>query len=119
MVKVSVSGDAKLSLRQGDDMLEAEGGMYTIDLMGSANVRLTVISEEGGAIDRDLETGDTATATITIESANGATIDDDRRSVRVTVNGSTEVPALPLLGQLLLALFLMAGGSRLYRRRNG
>ena len=29
------------------------------------------------------------------------------------------VPALPLIGQLLLALFLMAGGARLYRRRQG
>ena len=29
------------------------------------------------------------------------------------------VPALPLIGQLLLALFLMAGGARLYRRRRG
>ena len=29
------------------------------------------------------------------------------------------VPALPLIGQLLLALFLMFGGARLYRRRQG
>ena len=29
----------------------------------------------------------------------------------------TAVPALPLIGQLLLALFLMLGGARLYRRR--
>ena len=29
------------------------------------------------------------------------------------------VPALPLFGQLLLALFLMLGGARLYRRRQG
>ena len=29
------------------------------------------------------------------------------------------VPALPLFGQLLLALFMMAGGARLYRRRQG
>ena len=29
------------------------------------------------------------------------------------------VPALPLVAQLLLALFLMAGGGRLYRRRQG
>ena len=29
------------------------------------------------------------------------------------------VPALPLIAQLLLALFLTAGGSRLYRRRRG
>ena len=29
------------------------------------------------------------------------------------------VPSLPLIGQLLLALFLMLGGARLYRRRQG
>ena len=29
------------------------------------------------------------------------------------------VPTLPLIAQLLLALFLMAGGARLYRRRQG
>ena len=29
------------------------------------------------------------------------------------------VPTLPLIGQLLLALFLMLGGARLYRRRQG
>ena len=29
------------------------------------------------------------------------------------------VPALPLIGQLLLALFMMAGGARLYGRRQG
>ena len=60
----------------------------------------------------------TSSATLTIESANGADI-GDRDSVTVTVTGSTAVAALPLLGQLLLALFLMAGGARLYRRRNG
>ena len=60
----------------------------------------------------------TSSATLTIESANGATI-GGRDSLTVTVMGSTAVAALPLLGQLLLALFLMAGGARLYRRRNG
>ena len=42
-----------------------------------------------------------------------------RLLVQVDVRGSTAVPALPLVGQLLLALFLMAGGARLYRRRQG
>ena len=38
----------------------------------------------------------------------------------MVVEGMPEpVPALPLFGQLLLALFMMAGGSRLYRRRQG
>ena len=40
--------------------------------------------------------------------------------VMVVDDGMTEpVPALPLFGQLLLALFMMAGGARLYRRRQG
>ena len=50
--------------------------------------------------------------------ADGANIGDGYW-FRVDVTGSTAVPALPLLGQLLLALFLMAGGARLYRRRQG
>ena len=38
----------------------------------------------------------------------------------MVVEGMPEpVPALPLFGQLLLALFMMAGGARLYRRRQG
>ena len=114
-VMVSVSGDAMISLWQGMDMLEANaGGMYAVDLGGSANTILTISADS----DRALEDGMTATATISIESANGADI-GDRDSLTVTVSGSTAVAALPLLAQLLLALFLMAGGARLYRRRNG
>ena len=114
-VMVSVSGDAMLSLWQDDDMLEANAaGMYEVDLMGDANTILTISADS----DRDLEDGMMATGTITLESASGADI-GDRDSVMVTVIGSTAVPALPLVGQLLLALFLMAGGARLYRRRRG
>ena len=116
-VMVSVSGDAMLSLWQGSDMLEANAdGMYQVmlgtDDMPSANTILTISADS----DRDLEDGMTSTATLTIESASGANI-GDRDSLMVTVMGSTAVPALPLVGQLLLALFLMAGGARLYRRR--
>ena len=53
-----------------------------------------------------------------MEGSSDAAIGEDYW-FRVDVRGSTAVPALPLIGQLLLALFLMAGGSRLYRRRNG
>ena len=114
-VMVSVSGDAMLSLWQDDDMLEAgTDGMYEVDLMGNANTILTISADS----DRALEDGMTSTGTITLMSASGAEI-GDRDSVMVTVIGSTAVPALPLVGQLLLALFLMAGGARLYRRRNG
>ena len=114
-VMVGVSGDAMISLWQGMDMLEADAaGMYEVDLMGNANTILTVMADS----DRELEDGMTSMATITLMSASGADI-GDRDSVNVTVMGSTAVPALPLLGQLLLALFLMAGGARLYRRRQG
>ena len=89
-------------------------GMFEVDLMDSANAILTVSADS----DRALEDGMTSMATLKIESANGADIGDGD-TVSVTVNGSTAVPALPLLGQLLLALFLMAGGARLYRRRQG
>ena len=96
-------------------MLEAGmDGMFEVDLMGSANAILTISADS----DRYLEDGMTSMGTLTIESANGADIGDGD-TVSVTVNGSTAVPALPLLGQLLLALFLMAGGARLYRRRQG
>ena len=39
--------------------------------------------------------------------------------VMVVEDEPEPVPALPLFGQLLLALFMTAGGARLYRRRQG
>ena len=114
-VMVSLTGDAVLSLWQDDTMLEANDyGNYEVDLMGNATAILTVSADS----DRALEDGMTSMATLKIESASGADIGDGD-TVSVTVNGSTAVPALPLVGQLLLALFLMAGGARLYRRRQG
>ena len=105
-VVVSLAGDAVLSLWQDGTMLEAnDDGNYEVDLMDSANAILTVSADS----DRALEDGMTSMGTLKIESANGADIGDGD-SVSVTVNGSTAVPALPLVGQLLLALFLMAGG---------
>ena len=109
-----------LSLWQGGSMIDAgAGGMYEVMLgtadVPSANTILTISADS----DPDLDgRADSSSATLTIESANGATI-GGRDSLTVTVSGSTAVAALPLLGQLLLALFLMAGGARLYRRRQG
>ena len=119
-VMVSVSGDAVLSLWQAGDMLEVgDDGMYTVDLDGGANTILTVMADDDPALDD----GMTATATITIESANGADIGAPN-SLAVTVSGVTQetdpvpMPALPLISQLLLGLGLLGGGARqLYRRR--
>ena len=51
-----------------------------------------------------------------IVDAAGADI-GDQDTLTVTVRGSTAVPALPLVGQLLLALALLAAGARLRNRR--
>ena len=136
-VTVSVSDDgAMLSLLQGMDMLDAdEDGMYEVELGDSANTILTVMADDDPALDD----GMTATATLTIEEADGAII-GARNSLAVTVSGVTQetdpdegdeetdpdegdedsepVPALPLIAQWLLGLGLMGGGVRqLFRRR--
>ena len=87
-----------------------------VDLGDSNTAALTAMSHS----DPDLMDGDTAyKAWKLVEGGtDGANIGDDYW-FRVDVVGSTAVPALPLVGQLLLALFLMAGGARLYRRRQG
>ena len=78
-VMVSMSGDAMLSLWQGDAMLEAgDDGMFEVMLgtaaKPSANTILTISADS----DRALEDGMTSSATLTIESANGATIGGPR-----------------------------------------
>jgi len=105
---VSLSGDALISLEQDGSAIS--GGVVSFG--GSANAELTVVSVS----DPDLEDGEEKTATVTITDASGANI-GEQRTLTVTVVGSTAVPVLPLVGQLILALLLTAGGARLYRRR--
>ncbi len=107
-VAVSVSGDATIVLEQGGSQIS--GG--TVQFGGSANAELTIRALS----DLTLEDGEEKMATVTITSASGANIGDPR-SLTVTVIGSTAVPVLPLVGQLLLALLLTAGGARFYWRR--
>ena len=116
---VMVSGDARIMLSgdnvtAGDDVDDYGNGTYTVDLGTSANTKVTVMAKG----DESLADGETAMGMLKLVSADDAMIGGDN-AVSVTVRGSTSVPALPLLAQLLLALFLMAGGSRLYRRRRG
>ena len=115
-VKLMVEGDAMVDLYQGDEMLEEMNGYVMVDLGGNSSARLTAMSMES----RELQDGDMAYKAWKLMdgAAEGVNIGDDYW-FRVDVVGMTAVPALPLIGQLLLALFLMAGGSRLYRRRQG
>ncbi len=115
MVKLMVEGDAMVDLYHEDTMLEEMDGYVMVDMGMINSARLTAMSTS----DPDLMDGDMAyKAWKLMEGSSDAAIGDDYW-FRVDVRGSTAVPALPLIAQLLLALFLMAGGSRLYRRRNG
>ena len=109
-VTVAVRGEALISLEQNDSPIS--GG--TVSFGGNANAELTIRAVS----DPSLEDGEEKTATVTITDANDADIGDPS-AVTVTVVGSTAVPVFPLFGQLLLALLLMVGGARLYRRRQG
>ena len=109
-VTVAVRGEALISLEQNGSAIS--GG--TVSFGGDANAELTIRAVS----DPSLEDGEEKTATVTITDANDADIGDPN-TVTVTVVGSTAVPVLPLFGQLLLALLLMVGGARLYRRRQG
>ena len=109
-VAVRVRGEASISLEQNGSPIS--GG--TVSFGGNANAELTIVANS----DPSLEDGEEKTATVTITDADGALIGDPN-TVTVTVVGSTAVPVLPLFAQLLLALLLMVGGARLYRRRQG
>ena len=118
MVKLMVEGDAMVSLMQDGVMLEEMDGYVYVDLGGNSSVRLTAMSH----MDPDLMDGEMAYKAWKLlmdgGSAEGVNIGEGYW-FKVDVRGMTAVPALPLLGQLLLALFLMAGGARRYRRRQG
>ena len=112
-VAVGVTGDAQISLLQDDRMLDQNpDGAFAVALGSSGAARLSIRAEA----DDGLAPGETKMATLEIVDASGAdigTID----TLTLTVNGTSAVPALPLLGQVLLTLLLTTGGARLYRRR--
>ena len=112
-VRVQVTGDALISLLQDGARLRASGsGTYTVDLRGNASTVLTIRADE----DESLTDNQTKTATLTIVDAGGADI-GDQDTLTVTVRGSTAVPVLPTIGQLLLTVLLLAGGLRLHSTR--
>ena len=89
-------------------------GSLAVVLGAGGTARLTILADG----DESLATGETKTATVRIVDTNGAEL-GDIDTLTVTVNGSTDVPALPLVGLLLQALLLTAAGARLHRRRRG
>ena len=110
----AVMGDTEVTFMRGD-MSEADVRDYSIDAvtikdgetMATARLMVTedMTDDAGSGMGEALHlyamAGDTMSNTLEL------TIWDEA------------VPALPLVAQLLLALFLMASGSRLYRRHQG
>ncbi len=114
-VAVEAAGDARISIQQGGQPLDENmDGSLAVELSASGTAVLTVVADG----DESLASGETKTATVRIVDTNGAEL-GDIDTLTVTVNGSTDVPALPLVGLLLQALLLTAAGARLYRRRRG
>ena len=113
-VAVEAAGDARISMQQRDQPLdENPDGSFAVDLGAGGTAVLTVLANG----DESLDSGETKTATVRIVDASGADL-GDIDTLAVTVNGSTDIPALPLAGLLLLALLLTGGGARLHRRRH-
>ena len=100
-VMVSMSGDAMLSLWQGEGHARGRRrrDVSQSTLGDSANTILTISADSDAA----LEDGMTSSATLSRSRAPAARSSATAIRVPVTVNGSTAVAALPLLAQLLLA----------------
>ncbi|MXY16858.1 MAG: hypothetical protein F4Y57_07640 [Acidobacteria bacterium] len=114
-VVIEAAGDALISMEQrGRGLDENRDGSFTVELSAGGSARLGILADA----DDTLASGETKTATVRIVDTNGAEL-GDIDTLTVTVNGSTDVPALPLVGLLLQALLLTGIGARLYRRRQG
>ena len=134
---VTVSADPMEIDEGGTSMITATANRYVTAGDGDVEIDLVVVG--GGELDADsimiamgamsgsamltaTEDDDMADETVTVV-ATGSGIDVPMQvMIAVTDNDDDTVepvPALPLIGQLLLALFMMVGGARLYRRRQG
>ena len=128
-----------------DPMEIAEGGMSTITATanraitmgdGDVEIALTVVGDGELAADSimiamgdmsgytmltDMADDDMENSTLTVVATGSGIMGLMQVMITVMDDGTVvePVPALPLFGQLLLALFMMVGGARVYRRRQG
>ena len=138
--------DTELVVTVSADPMEiAEGGMSTITATanryvtvgdGDVEIGLTVVGAGELAADSimiamgdmsgytmltDMADDDMDNSTLTVVATGSGIMGLMQVMITVMDDGTVvePVPALPLVGQLLLALFMMVGGARLYRRRQG
>ena len=113
-----VREDTAVSFGRDRSMSDAEEGTdYELNdvtiLAGSDSVTATLDVLED--MEADAGTNDNMGEALVIYAMAG---DAQSNDLQLTI-WDQAVPSLPLIGQLLLALFLMLGGARLYRRRQG
>ena len=130
---VTVSADP-MEIAEGDTtMITATANRYVTVGDGDVEIALTVVG--AGELDADsimIAMGDMSASTMLTAMADDDMVDHTLTVVATgsgitglmqvmiaVTDGVEPVPALPLVGQLLLALFMMVGGARLYRRRQG
>ena len=113
-----VREDTAVSFGRDRSMSDAEEGTdYELNdvtmLAGSDSVKATLDVLED--MEADAGTNDNMGEALVIYAMAGDAQSDD---LMLTI-WDQAVPVLPVIGQALLALFLMLGGARLYRRRQG
>ena len=130
---VVVSADPMEIAEGGTSMITATANRYVTASDGDVEIDLTVVG--AGELEADsimiamgdmsgytmltaMADDDMENSTLTVV-ATGSGIMGLMQVVITVMDGVAPVPALPLFGQLLLALFMMVGGARLYRRRQG
>ncbi len=136
MIRAALGNDPQTTvMNPGESGTIMMGDLFTVMEGYDANYK---VSESGGAVSVTAP-DDTVTIAANVAGTSKVTVTataemmassfkpeqtvSDVASITFEVMVEEEmpepVPALPLFGQLLLALFMTAGGARLYRRRQG
>ena len=133
---VTVSADPMEIAEGGTTMITATANRYVTVGDGDVEIGLTVVGAGELAADSimiamgemsdytmltDMADDDMENSTLTVVATGSGIMGLMQVMITVMDDGTVvePVPALPLVGQLLLALFMMVGGARLYRRRQG
>ena len=116
MANRAVTEDTEVMILMDRTMSDADTSDYEVDsamiMAGDDMATVALMVTEDDTADAGHDAGET----LVLFGRYGDR--EDTNSLTFTL-WDEAVPALPLIGQLLLALFLMAGGARLYRRRRG
>ena len=114
-----ITATANRAVTVGDGDVEIELTVVGDGTLDAASITIAAGAMSGSAMLTATEDDDMADETVTVVATGSGITGLMQVTVAVTDNDAAEpVPALPLIGQLLLGLGLLGGGARqLYRRR--